>query len=105
MKFAKINLENICTDIFYYDHNLSSRFYVNVDTIENTDNLIGKKYNWATQRFELSDTDKISEAQLTIMEAIADQYEQNLENRLNDQEVQATIYEAVLALSGGGTTE
>ena len=105
MKFAKINLENICTDIFYYDHNLSSRFYVNVDTIENTDNLIGKKYNWTTQRFELSDTDKISEAQLTIMEAIADQYEQNLENRLNDQEVQATIYETILALGEGSVTE
>lgn len=105
MKFAKINLEDICTDIFYYDYDLSSRFYVNVDTIENTDNLIGKQYNWTTQRFELSDTDKISEAQLTIMGAIADQYEQNLENRLNDQEVQATIYETILALGEGSVTE
>lgn len=105
MKFAKINLENICTDIFYYDYNLSSRFYVNVDTIENTDNLIGKKYNWATQRFELSDTDKISEAQLTIMEAMAEQYEQSLDNRINDMEVQATIYETILALGEGSVTE
>ena len=39
---------------------------------------------------------------LIIMEAIADQYEQNLNNRLNDMEVQATIYEAVLALGEGG---
>lgn len=39
---------------------------------------------------------------LIIMEAIADQYEQSLNNRLNDMEVQATIYEAVLALGEGG---
>ena len=105
MKFAKINLENICTDIFYYDYNLSSGFYINVDTIENTDNLIGKKYNWNTQKFELSDTDKINETQLTIMEAMAEQYEQGLDNRINDMEVQATIYETILALSEGSVTE
>ena len=41
---------------------------------------------------------------LIIMEAMADQYEQTEEYRLNDMEVQATIFESVLALSEGGTT-
>lgn len=45
-----------------------------------------------------------NESNLIIMEAIADQYEQTEEYRLNDMEVQATIFESVLALSEGGTT-
>ena len=44
--------------------------------------------------------DEIQEQQLIIMTAQADQYEQNLENRLNDMEVQATLYEAILSLGG-----
>ena len=39
---------------------------------------------------------------LILMEAMAEQYEQGLTNRLNDMEVQATIYEAVLELNKGG---
>ena len=45
-----------------------------------------------------------NESNLIIMEAVADQYEQTEEYRLNDMEVQATIFESVLALSEGGTT-
>lgn len=44
--------------------------------------------------------DRIEESQLVIMEAIADQYEQGLANRLDDQEVQATIFETILELGG-----
>ena len=44
--------------------------------------------------------DRIEEQQLILMEAQAEQYEQGLENRLNDMEVQATMYEAILALGG-----
>ena len=44
--------------------------------------------------------DRIEESQLTIMEAMADQYEQSLANRLDDQEVQATIFETILELGG-----
>lgn len=44
--------------------------------------------------------DRIEESQLVIMEAIADQYEQGLTNRLDDMEVQATIYEAILEMGG-----
>lgn len=44
--------------------------------------------------------DRIEESQLTIMEAMADQYEQSLSNRLDDMEVQATIFETILELGG-----
>ena len=43
----------------------------------------------------------VEEAQLMMMEAMADQYEQGLEQDLINMEVQATIYEAVMALGGG----
>lgn len=45
-----------------------------------------------------------NESNLILMEAMADQYEQTEAYRLNDMEVQATTYEAVLALSQGGKT-
>ena len=44
--------------------------------------------------------DRIEEQQLATMEAIASIYEENSANRLNDMEVQATLYEAILALGG-----
>lgn len=47
--------------------------------------------------------DEISNTQLTIMEAMADQYEQNLQNQLTNMEVQATIYETLLEVQGGTT--
>ena len=44
--------------------------------------------------------DNIQAAQLTIMAAVADQYEESLEKELRNMEVQATIYEAILELGG-----
>lgn len=44
---------------------------------------------------------EIQSNQLILMEAMATQYEESLENRLNDQEVQATIYETLLEMQGG----
>ncbi len=44
--------------------------------------------------------DKIQPAQLTIMAAMADQYEESLEKDLRNMDVQATIYEAILELGG-----
>ena len=44
--------------------------------------------------------DKIQTAQLTIMAAMADQYEESLEKDLRNVDVQATIYEAILELGG-----
>ena len=49
---------------------------------------------------EPTQLDKLEENQLALMEAVADQYEEQIENRINDMEVQASIYEAVLALGG-----
>lgn len=44
--------------------------------------------------------DATQETQLIMMEAMADQYEEQLERELNNMEVQATIYEAILELGG-----
>ena len=44
--------------------------------------------------------DASSESMLTIMEALADQYEQQQETNLTSMEVQATIYEELLAMQG-----
>lgn len=45
-----------------------------------------------------------NENNIILMEAMADQYEQTEQYRINDMEVQATIFETVLALGEGGTT-
>lgn len=50
---------------------------------------------------EISPFSVIEENQLALMEAVATQYEENLENRINDMEVQATIYETLLEIQGG----
>lgn len=47
---------------------------------------------------EPTQLDRIEEQQLTIMEALADQYEQQQETNLVNMEVQATIYEELLAI-------
>lgn len=105
MKYAKLNSADVCIDIFEFDIDVSDMHTIIINNIENVDELIGMKYNRILGKFEKTDIDKLSETQLTIMEAMAEQYEESLNNRLNDMEVQATIYEAVLALSEGGETE
>lgn len=44
--------------------------------------------------------DRIEESVLTIMEALADQYEERQEVTLTQMEVQATIYEELLSMQG-----
>lgn len=44
--------------------------------------------------------DASSGSMLTIMEAMADQYEQQQETNLTSMEVQATIYEELLSMQG-----
>lgn len=44
--------------------------------------------------------DRIEESVLTIMEAMADQYEERQETTLTQMEVQATIYEELLSMQG-----
>lgn len=84
-------IENGITYIVRYDENGKAYAkYVKPEDIEEPEPL-------PPQPTQL---DRIEEQQLILMEAQADQYEQNIENRLNDMEVQATIYEAVLSLGG-----
>lgn len=54
----------------------------------------------ALQEEMLSNQEGIAEQNLIIMEAIATQYEEQQEKDLNNAEVQATIYEAILELGG-----
>ena len=84
-------IENGITYIVRYDENGKSYAkYVKPEDIEVPEPL-------PPQPTQL---DRIEEQQLILMEAQAEQYEQGLENRLNDMEVQATMYEAILALGG-----
>ena len=75
-----------------------------VFTIKCDDSVkVGMIYNDITKEFEEYIYTEYKEApseSLIIMEAIADQYEQGLANRLDDMEVQATIYETILEMGG-----
>lgn len=51
----------------------------------------------------LTPLEEISNTQLTMMEAMADQYEGSLQAQLTNMEVQATIYETLLDIQGGTT--
>ena len=70
-----------------------------------------KRWNYTTSEWEEyvaepapepqpTQLDKIKTAQLTIMAAMADQYEESLKKDLRNMDVQATIYEAILELGG-----
>ena len=60
------------------------------------------KYMWpVSDDFEEpTQLDNIEATQLTIMIAMAEQYEESLERELVNMEVQATIYEAILEMGG-----
>ena len=71
------------------------------DTVQVGDKVVdGKIIGTYNPKPEPTQLDKLEENQLALMEAVADQYEEHLQNRINDMEVQASIYEAVLALGG-----
>lgn len=75
------------------EENKHAEFYLNADntiSVTYVDNEIP----------EPTQADRIEENQLALMEAVASMYEENLENRLNDMEVQATIYETLLEMGG-----
>ena len=74
------------------DFDITNKKYINGEWVEYTPESLPP-----TKPTQL---DEIQEQQIIIMTAQADQYEQNLENRLNDMEVQATLYEAILSLGG-----
>lgn len=83
----------------------------NMIAIADDFDLTNKKYEngkWVEYIPEVTEPEpqptnaEIAQTQLTMMEAMADQYEQNLQNQLTNMEVQATIYETLL--EQGGTT-
>lgn len=114
MIYAQINEENICTVISDMGKvEVSDKHLIPIEVYDTS--LIGKKYNKGAWKVvpqpepQPSQLDRIEESSTTVnnnslilMEAMAEQYEQGLTNRLNDMEVQATIYEAVLELNKGG---
>lgn len=76
------------------DFDLTNKKYVNGEWIDYIPEVIEPEYQPTNA--------EIAQTQLTMMEAMADQYEQNLQNQLTNMEVQATIYETLL--EQGGTT-
>lgn len=110
--YAQINEDNICIAVSQLSGLVDLPNMIKLGSYDLS--ILGKKYNdgvWEEvpqPEPEPSTEPTINtlvENQLTIMEAMAEQYEQGLDNRINDMEVQATIYETVLALSEGSVTE
>lgn len=101
--YAQLDENNICFAVT--EHNMPINGDNIIELPSATYNVLGKKYEegkWIDNEIlpQPTQLDRIEEQQLILMEAQAEQYEQNLENRLNDIEVQATLYEAILALGG-----
>ena len=102
MFYAEINQNGKCFHLTTNPLPLS-------DTVTQTDDPDALGKIWDGEKFvedpnipepEPSKLDTIEASQLTIMEALADQYELNEERRIDDLEVQAEIYESILALGG-----
>lgn len=110
--YAQIDENNICVSVSQLSGKIINKSMIPLDEYDTS--ILGKKYNngnWEEVEPEPTQLDKIeeqvysnSESNIILMEAMADQYEQTESYRINDMEVQATIFEAVLALSEGGTT-
>lgn len=97
--YAVLDKNNICMGFEYRERKTFSANKVLVD--QSDCSFIDKKYDFETNTWTgKNQNEKNEENQLILMEAIATQYEEHIENRINDMEVQASIYEAVLALGG-----
>ena len=101
MYFAILDQNNIC----YIVQKADSRTINNAIELTSYDtSLIGQKWEngkWVPQDLPpyeepVSPFEIIQENQLTIMEAMATQYEENLENQIIQMDVLATIYETQL---------
>lgn len=107
MFYAEINETGKCFHVTECELPLSNHIIVTEDT-----NVLGKIWDgsqWMespvpehepTTEPQPTQLDEIQTAQLTIMSAMADQYEESLEKDLRNMDVQATIYEAILELGG-----
>ena len=102
--YAQLNGENICTAISKSPGEIFGSNMISLSKFDSS--LLGKRYNdgeWVDEPApepQPTQLDKIQTAQLTIMAAMADQYEESLEKDLRNMDVQATIYEAILELGG-----
>lgn len=107
MIYAQLNEENICVGVSQLSREVDSPLLIPIAEFDSS--VIGKKYNngaWEEVEQpeitpEPTQLDKLEENQLALMEAVADQYEEQIENRINNMEVQASIYEEILKLGGG----
>ena len=107
MFYAQIDVKGVCTGIAELSGKVEVPELIELDSYDLS--LLGKKYA-AGEWIELppkpepvpepTQTDRIEEQNLNIMTAMAEMYEEAQANRLDDMEVQATIYEAIL-MNGG----
>ncbi len=100
-RYAQIDLD---TGMVASDSQLSGEVnYPHMIPISDTFDLTNKKYiNGEWVEYEPEPLPAPPPTQIeAIMEAMAEQYEEGLNNRINDMEVQATIYETLLEMQGG----
>lgn len=91
---GKVNQKDMI--LILEDFDLTNKKYVNGEWVEYIPEPEPE------QEYQPTDAE-IAQTQLTMMEAMADQYEQNLQSQLTNMEVQATIYESLLDIQGGNT--
>ena len=99
--YAEIDARGICFHLTTQELPLS-------DTILRTErsDVLGMRYEggeWHEVDEELpatSQLDNIERVQLTMMEAMADQYEESQERELTNMDVLATMYEEILSIKG-----
>ena len=113
--YALIDDDNYCSQIIRTEQTElanSIDYYILLDDNAVERDYIGRKYDvenksW-TNEYALpsepepqpTQLDRVEENELIIMEALAEQYEEGVEKDLMNMEVQATIYESILALGG-----
>ena len=100
---AQIDAEGFCYSVgtFPQDYRLREN-QIDVTGNPAVTGLCYREGQWVApeQTPEPTQLDLIEQTQLTIMESMADQYEEALERELVSMEVQATIYEELIALKG-----
>lgn len=110
MIYAQLDENNICIGVCNLSREICNDKMIELSSYDIS--VVGRKYEnseWSNEVIEVIPEPEpqptnsvIAQTQLTMMEAMADQYEQNLQNQLTNMEVQATIYETLL--EQGGTT-
>ena len=95
VSFISVEVDKPTMILIPEDFDISNKKYVNGKWVEYIPEATEPEYQPTNA--------EIAQTQLTMMEAMADQYEQNLQSQLTNMEVQATIYETLLEVQGGIT--